>query len=74
MSSETADGDLRKRLHALDTCAVSDALDHLHLSGATTGVRPMHSGCGKIAGYAHLDPTDPVEGPSGDARWRRCGD
>ena len=52
MSSETADGDLRKRLHALDTCAVSDALDHLHLSGATTGVRPMHSGCGKIAGYA----------------------
>jgi hypothetical protein len=36
---------LLKRLHALDTCAVSDALDHLHLSGATTGVRPMWPAC-----------------------------
>ena len=43
---------LLERLRALDTCAVSDALDHLHLSGATTGVRPMHQGCAKIAGYA----------------------
>jgi hypothetical protein len=27
--------DLIKRLLALDTCAVSDALDHLHVTGAT---------------------------------------
>jgi len=61
-----ADGDLRKRLHALDTCAVSDALDHLHLSGATTGVRPMHLGCGKVAGYARtVEVVDAPAAPAG---------
>lgn len=39
------------RLGALDTCVVSDALDHLGLSGATTGIRPMW-GIPKIVGYA----------------------
>ena len=29
------------RLRALDTCAVSDALDTLKLPGATTGIRPL---------------------------------
>jgi 4-hydroxy-4-methyl-2-oxoglutarate aldolase len=43
---------LLERLRALDTCAVSDALHHLHLPGATTGVRPVHQGCARIAGYA----------------------
>jgi len=39
------------RLAALDTCAVSDALDHLGMSGATTGIRPLWA-CPKIAGRA----------------------
>ncbi len=36
----------------------------------------LHDG-GELAGYAHLDPTDPVEGPSGEMvvhpRWRDHG-
>lgn len=43
--------DLLKRLEALDTCAVSDALDHLGVSGATTGVRPIW-GRPKVVGRA----------------------
>ena len=39
------------RLAALDTCAVSDALDHLGLRGATAGLRPLWA-CPKIAGRA----------------------
>jgi regulator of RNase E activity RraA len=46
------DDALLARLRALDTCAVSDALDHHHLSGATTGVRPMWAACPAVAGYA----------------------
>lgn len=42
---------LLERLAALDSCAVSDALDHLGLSGATTGIRPMW-GIPKVVGYA----------------------
>ena len=58
--------DLPGRLRALDTCAVSDALDHLHLSGATTGVRPMHQGCGRIAGYARtVEVVDAAAAPAG---------
>jgi regulator of RNase E activity RraA len=61
-----AEGDLRDRLCALDTCAVSDALDHLHLPGATTGVRPMHPGCAKIAGYARtVEVADAPAAPAG---------
>ena len=37
MSISAEEDALVARLRALDTCAVSDALDHLHLSGATTG-------------------------------------
>lgn len=39
------------RLAALDSCVISDALDHLGLSGATTGIRPMW-GIPKIVGRA----------------------
>ncbi len=42
---------LVERLARLDTCAVSDALDHFGLRGATTGVRPLWP-CPKIAGRA----------------------
>ena len=42
---------LIERLAALDTCAVSDALDHLGLRGATTGIRPLWA-CPKIVGHA----------------------
>jgi regulator of RNase E activity RraA len=42
---------LVKRLAALDTCAVSDALDHLGLPGATVGIRPLWA-CPKIVGRA----------------------
>lgn len=63
MSSEA---DLLGRLRALDTCAVSDALDHLHLSGATTGVRPMHPRCAKIAGRARtVEVVDAPAAPAG---------
>lgn len=57
---------LVKRLHALDTCAVSDALDHLHLPGATTGVRPMWPGCPKVAGRARtVEVVDAAAAPAG---------
>jgi regulator of RNase E activity RraA len=58
--------DLLKRLRALDTCAVSDALDHLHLSGATTGVRPMWGACPRIAGFARtVEVVDATAAPAG---------
>ncbi len=57
---------LLARLRALDTCAVSDALDHLQLSGATTGVRPMWSACPKVAGYARtVEVVDAAAAPAG---------
>lgn len=58
--------DLIKRLLALDTCAVSDALDHLHVTGATTGVRPMYHGCAKVAGRARtVEAVDAAAAPAG---------
>ena len=42
---------LTGRLKALDTCAVSDALDFLGITGATTGIHSMW-GRQKIAGRA----------------------
>jgi regulator of RNase E activity RraA len=63
MSSEEG---LLERLRALDTCAVSDALDYLHRSGATIGVCPMHPACGKIAGYARtVEVVDAPAAPAG---------
>ena len=40
---------LIERLERLDTCALSDAMDHLSLKGAVIGVRPMWP-CSRIAG------------------------
>jgi regulator of RNase E activity RraA len=40
------------RLAALDTCAVSDALDNLGLPGATVGLRPLWSFPGVAVGRA----------------------
>jgi hypothetical protein len=44
--------DLVKRLRALDTCAVSDALDRHGLTGVAGGLRPFaaHPGHGPGAG------------------------
>jgi len=39
------------RLERLDTCAISDALDHLNLKGAVIGIRPVWP-CPRIAGRA----------------------
>ncbi|MGH3282709.1 MAG: RraA family protein [Trebonia sp.] len=58
--------ELTERLQALDTCAVSDALDYLHLSGATTGVRPMHGACARVAGHARtVEVVDAPAAPAG---------
>lgn len=43
--------DALEQLAGLDTCVVSDALDHLGVSGAVTGVRPMW-GRPKVVGRA----------------------
>src|ERR687883_256340 len=48
-----------ERLERLDTCAVSDALDHLGLRGATTGIRPLWA-CPKIVGRAGTVKVVPV--------------
>ncbi len=55
---------------ATDTDGVGPLSEHvmLHLRyGGDPRARNLllHSG-GELAGYAHLDPTDPVEGPSGE--------
>ncbi|MEO0031717.1 MAG: hypothetical protein RIS94_1475 [Pseudomonadota bacterium] len=53
------------RLVAIDTCALSDALDKLGLSGQATGLR-RESGEGRVAGVATtvlLDDGAPPEGP-----------
>ena len=42
---------LVQRLSQLDTCAVSDALDSLQLTGVVTRLQPMWQ-CGRIAGRA----------------------
>ena len=47
------------RLRALDTCAVSDALDTLGLSGATTGVRPLWDSGAVVVGRARTVTAGP---------------
>lgn len=59
-------GDLIDRLSALDSCAVSDALDSLGLPPAAEGIVPL-SVRRRIAGRAitvRLGPERPAEGPS----------
>jgi len=41
--------DLSARIEKLDTCALSDAEDHLNIKGAVIGIRPMWA-CPRIAG------------------------
>ena len=48
-----------ERLLKLDTCAVSDGMDRLRLTGATYGVRPMWA-CPKIVGRAVTMKIKPV--------------
>ncbi len=56
---------LTGRLKDLDTCTVSDALDFLGITGATTGIRPMW-GRQKIAGRARtVEAVDAAAGPAG---------
>jgi regulator of RNase E activity RraA len=53
------------RLSAIDTCALSDALDKLGLSGQVTGLN-RESGRGRVAGVAvtvKLGTGDPAPGP-----------
>jgi len=57
--------DILARLSAIDTCALSDALDKLALTGQVTGLR-RESGEGRIAGVAvtvKLGTGDPPPGP-----------
>jgi regulator of RNase E activity RraA len=49
------------RLGLLDTCAVSDALDTLGLSGATTGVRPLWPVERTVVGRARTVTAGPRE-------------
>lgn len=61
--SET--GAILARLSAIDTCALSDALDKLGLRGQVTGLR-RESGQGRVAGVAvtvKLGTGDPPPGP-----------
>ena len=51
-SSDGVPVDPVQRLRALDTCAVSDALDHLSLAGAVIGIRPVWPFTGVVAGRA----------------------
>lgn len=53
--------ELAARLARLDTCAVSDALDHHKLAGATLGIRPLWP-CGRIAGRAVTVKVGPARG------------
>jgi len=53
------------RLAAIDTCALSDALDKLGINGQVTGL-PRQSGQGRVAGIAvtlRLGTGDPPPGP-----------
>lgn len=54
--------DSLERLRALDTCAVSDALDSLDLRGATTGVRPLWDSGLVVVGRARTVTTGPRQG------------
>ena len=60
------------RLRALDTCAVSDALDTLGLNGATTGIGPLWSSPAPIAGRVRTVLAGPSRArPAGAAHRRR---
>jgi regulator of RNase E activity RraA len=52
---------LLDRLRALDSCALSDALDTLGLPGATTGLRPLWPVPHPVAGHARTVLAGPRE-------------
>ncbi len=60
------DQDIVRRLAALDTCAVSDALDTLGLEGAVIGVRPLWPVRRVVAGRARTVQAGPrrADGPT----------
>ena len=66
MSADAAAGDFVTRLKKLDCCAVSDALDKLHLKGAVTGLTELVSSGGiltlgaKLRGVAGVIADGPV--------------
>ncbi len=69
-----------RRLIALSTCNVSDALDRIEVAGAPRGILPLWPGCPKIAGRAmtmKLVPgrdASPVEGTLRAIGQARPGD
>ena len=55
--------ELIQRLEKVDTCAVSDALDHLGLKGAVIGIKPVWQ-CPRIVGRVvtvKIDNTQPLK-------------
>jgi regulator of RNase E activity RraA len=67
MSAGAAAGDFVSRLKKLDCCAVSDALDKLHLKGAVTGLTRFSSSR-RIAGRTLTVKLGVGEAPAGKPR------
>jgi 4-hydroxy-4-methyl-2-oxoglutarate aldolase len=67
MSAGAAASDFVERLKRVDCCAVSDALDKLHLKGALTGLSRL-SGSGRIAGRVLTVKLGVGEPPPGKPR------
>ncbi len=67
MSAGAAAGDFVTRLKKLDCCAVSDALDKLHLKGAVTGITELASSR-RIAGRVLTVKLGVGEPPAGKPR------
>jgi 4-hydroxy-4-methyl-2-oxoglutarate aldolase len=67
MSAGAAASDFVTRLKKMDCCAVSDALDKLHLKGAVTGLGRL-SGSGRIAGRVLTVELGVGEAPTGKPR------
>jgi regulator of RNase E activity RraA len=59
MGDGTATADALNRLRALDSCAVSDALDTLGLTGATTGLRQLWANDSPVVGRARTIAVGP---------------
>lgn len=60
-AEQTAPADALGRLRALDSCAVSDALDTLGLPGATTGIGPLWPVRETVVGRARTVTAGPRE-------------
>ncbi len=81
LADEEADAVLRLASAAADEDGVRPLSEHVMLHLRYGGEAParnlLYYEGGELAGYAHLDPTDPVQGPSGELvvhpRSRRRG-